>query len=206
MFAVSPFFNLTLGAVATFAAYMTFWLSSTMGIGAIPVAIALAALFSFALEFFAYKPLRESGSSSMILLVVSLGIYTVFESVLHLAFGPQYHILGNAFDSNLINLGLTEIPLVQLIIIVSCFLIYFLLNLFLHHTFLGKQIRAIHDSSELANIIGIKKDKIIMMVSLITGLILGITGVLVGYDTGMEITMGFNLLFKGLRRNHWRHA
>ncbi|MDR1026748.1 MAG: hypothetical protein LBL47_05040, partial [Lactobacillus sp.] len=32
----------------------------------------------------------------------------------------------------------------------------------------------------------------------ITGIILGLSGVLIGYDTGMEPTMGFNLLFKGI--------
>ena len=68
----------------------------------------------------------------------------------------------------------------------------------MHHTFIGKQIRAVNDSSTLANIIGMKNNHIILLVSVLTGLILGLDGVLVGYDTGMEPTMGFNLLFKGM--------
>lgn len=198
MYSVSPFFNLTLGAVAAFSAYMALWLTPHIGYYAIVAAIVLAAVFSFCLEYFAYKPMRENGASPMILLVASLGIYTIFESSIHFAFGPQYRVLGNVSQINQVNLGFTEIPLVCLITIIAAFLIFVFLNLFLHHTFIGKVIRSIQDSSTLANIMGIRIDRIIAVVAIITGVILGIAGVLVGYDTGMEPTMGFNLLFKGM--------
>lgn len=201
IYSVSPFFNLTLGAISAFGAYITFYLISTAGFSpllAIPLALALSTLFSYALEAFAYKPMRDHGASPMILLVASLGLYTIFESVLHLCFGPQYQTLGSISFSSQINLGFTEMPLVQLLTIISNFIVFFALNIFLHHTFIGKQIRAVNDSTTLANIIGMKTDKIIMIVSSLAGLILGLAGILVGYDTGMEPTMGFNLLFKGM--------
>ena len=201
MYSVSPFFNLTLGAVAAFASYITFYFISILGVSAwlaIPLAVIFAGIFSYALETFAYKPMRKNGASGMILLVASLGIYTIFEAIIHLCFGPQYQILGDITLSSQINLGITEMPMVQLITIICNFAIFFGLNIFLHHTFMGKQIRAVNDSATLSNIIGIKTDKIIMVVSLMAGLVLGLAGVLVGYDTGMEPTMGFNLLFKGM--------
>ncbi len=43
-----------------------------------------------------------------------------------------------------------------------------------------------------------RTDRIIMVVSVIAGAILGVSGVLIGYDVGMEPTMGFNWLFKGM--------
>lgn len=73
-------------------------------------------------------------------------------------------------------------PLVQLLTIISNFIVFFALNIFLHHTFIGKQIRAVNDSSTLANIIGMKTDKIIKIVSSLAGLILGLAGILIGYD------------------------
>lgn len=201
IYSVSPFFNLTLGAVAAFGAYITFYLISSLGVApayAIFLALLLSAFFSYALEAFAYKPMRAHGASPMILLVASLGLYTIFESVIHLAFGPQYQTLGDISFSSQVNLGVTEMPLVQLLTIICNFVVFFVLNIFLHHTFIGKQIRAVNDSTTLANIIGMKTDKIIMLVSVLAGLILGLAGILVGYDTGMEPTMGFNLLFKGM--------
>lgn len=197
MFSVSPFFNLTLGSVVAAAAYTALHFSS-WGVYAILPAVVVAALLSWALEALAYKPMRNHGASSMILLVASLGIYTICESIISLLFGAKYYALGNFADSHQIDLLITNIPLVQLLIIIFNFVIFAGLNVFLHHTFMGKQIRAVNDSTTLAHIIGMKTDKIIMIVSVITGAMLGLSGVLIGYDTGMEPTMGFNLLFKGL--------
>lgn len=198
MYSVSPFFNLTLGSVTAIGAYTALYFTPQLGIYAILPAVVIAALLSWALEAFAYKPMRDHGASPMILLVASLGIYTIFEAIISLVFGAKYYALGNFAESHQINLGFTNIPLVQFLIIVFNFGIYAGLNVFLHHTFMGKQIRAVNDSTTLAHIIGMRTDKIIMIVSVLTGAILGLSGVLIGYDTGMEPTMGFNLLFKGM--------
>lgn len=201
MYSVSPFFNMTLGTVAALGAYFTYFLTSKLGLSIyliLPLSLIVTAAFSYALEAFCYTPMRNNGASGMILLVASLGIYTIFESVIHLCFGPQYQTLGNITPSNQINLGFTQIPLIQILTIIANFLVFMGLNIFLHHTFMGKQIRAVNDSTTLSNIIGINTDRIILIVSVLAGAILGIAGILVGYDTGMEPTMGFNLLFKGM--------
>lgn len=198
MYSVSPFFNLTLGSVAAAGAYSALYFTPMFGIYAFIPAVIIASFFSWALEALAYKPMRDRGASPMILLVASLGIYTIFESIISLLFGAKYYALGNFADSHQINLGFTNIPLVQLLIIFLAFVTFGGLNWFLHHTFMGKQIRAVNDSAHLSHIIGMKTDRIIMIVAVITGAILGLSGVLIGYDTGMEPTMGFNLLFKGI--------
>lgn len=201
MYSVSPFFNLTLGAVAAIGAYVTFYLISSLGLNpgaAIPLALAVSGLIAWALEAYIYKPMRDNGSSAMILLVASLGVYTIFEAVIHLIFGPQYQTLGTINLSSQVDVWFAEIPLVQVATIVCNAFIFIGLSYFLNHTFLGKQIRAVNDSATLSHIIGMNNNRIIMIVSVLAGLILGLAGVLVGYDTGMEPTMGFNLLFKGM--------
>jgi len=200
MNSVSPFFNMTIGAVAVLGGYTAYWL---LGLGfsfwlVVTISLAASAAFSGALELLIYTPMRKHGASSMVLMVASLGVYTIFESVIHLLFGSQYFTLGNVGQSNMINLGFTEIPLVQLLSTIFSFVICIFLNYFLHHTFMGKKIRAVNDSADLANIIGLKNNRIILIVSVMTGLVLGVDGLLVGYDTGLEPTMGFNLLFKGM--------
>lgn len=200
MYSVSPFFNMTLGAISALGAYTAYWLLNlgTPLAVAVIVALLMSALFSSFLEICVYTPMRNHGASSMILMVASLGVYTIFESVIHLVFGPQYQTLGSVTSAISVNLGFMDVPLVQFLTVVVNVLIFVFLNYFLHHTFIGKQIRAVNDSSTLANIIGMKNNHIILLVSVLTGLILGLDGVLVGYDTGMEPTMGFNLLFKGM--------
>ena len=201
MYSVSPFFNMTLGAVGALGAYATYGLIALcglpMGVGIIG-AIVICALFSYFLEAGIYTPMRNHGASSMVLMVASLGVYTIFESVILLIFGPQYQNLGSIQTATTVSLGFTTVPLVQALTIVASFIIFGGLNYLLHHTFIGLKIRAVHDSASLANTIGMKNNQIILLVSVLTGFVLGIDGVLTGYDTGMTPTMGFNLLFKGM--------
>ncbi|MDD3668878.1 MAG: branched-chain amino acid ABC transporter permease [Alphaproteobacteria bacterium] len=150
------------------------------------------------LEALAYKPMRLHGASPMILLVVSLGLYTVFEATISLIFGAQYYTLGKALNAHQINLGIATMPVIQFVTIILFFGFYIGLRIFLERTFIGKQIRAVHDSTTLAHIIGMRTDRIILIVSVIAGAILGVCGILIGYDVGMEPTMGFNWLFKGM--------
>lgn len=201
MYSVSPFFNMTLGAVAALGSYVTYGLISLLGLPAwigILGAIAACAVFSYFLEAGIYTPMRNHGASSMILMTASLGVYTIFESVILLVFGPQYQNLGSLNSATTVSLGSISIPLVQALTIVAGFIIFAFLNFLLHHTFIGLKIRAVHDSASLADIIGMKNNQIILLVSVLTGFVLGIDGVLTGYDTGMVPTMGFNLLFKGM--------
>lgn len=201
LFSVSPFFNMTIGTVATIVAYSTYLFVNVLQLPifiAIILSLLIASLLSYLFEILAYQPFRKHGASSMILLVVSLGLYTMFESFIHLGFGPQYQTLGNITDVNMINILGQKIPTIQAISIFTSFIVFGFLYCFLHRTFLGKQIRSINDNQDLANIYGMQTQKIIAFVSLLAGLILGMAGILVGYDTGMEPTMGFNLMFKGM--------
>lgn len=118
MFSVSPFFNFTLGAIATAASYLMFYLAQKMGAPlwlGIPSVLVFSGLFAWALEAFAYRPLAKSGASSMILLVASLGVYIIFEAIIHLLFGPQYQTLGNISVTNAVKFLDIDIPFIQVL-------------------------------------------------------------------------------------------
>lgn len=198
MFSVSPFFDMALGASVALGAYLGYSLLPLFDVWAYPLILLGVILFTWAQEAFIYRPMRNAGASPMVLLVVSLGVYTIFESVIHLCFGPQYQTLGSVMDLTQINLGFAHLPLVQLIIIILGLISLIGIYVLLQRTFLGKEIRAIAQCSELAYTTGININRVIIIVSIVVGAILGAYGVCVGYDTGMEPTMGFNVLFKGM--------
>ena len=83
----------------------------------------------------------------------------------------------------------------QAVIIALAFLTLIGISWMLNKTFLGKEIRAINQSPALAHLIGINTNRVIMIVSIVVGAVLGAYGLCVGFDTGMEPTMGFNVLF-----------
>ena len=112
MYSVSPFFNMTLGAIAALGAYIMHLLTGIWGISiwvAVPIAVLISALFSCFLELGIYAPMRKHGASAMILMVASLGVYTIFEALIQLVFGPQYQTLGNinsAINVHFINMDI----------------------------------------------------------------------------------------------------
>lgn len=198
MFSVSPFFDMALGASVALGAYLGYSLLPIFGVYAYPLILLGVIVFTWAQEAFIYRPMRGAGASPMVLLVVSLGVYTIFESVIHLIFGPQYQTLGSVMDLTQINLGFANLPLVQLIIIILGLVSLIGIYVLLQKTFLGKEIRAIAQNPDLAFTTGININRVIIVVSIVVGAILGAYGICVGYDTGMEPTMGFNILFKGM--------
>ena len=86
----------------------------------------------------------------------------------------------------------------QLIILISGILITTTLVFVLKYTLFGKMVRAVSDDEEAAKIIGINTNKIISRVFIIGSAIAGLAGILVGFDTGVEPTMGMSLLLKGV--------
>ncbi|MBO4746160.1 MAG: branched-chain amino acid ABC transporter permease [Alphaproteobacteria bacterium] len=198
LYSVSPFFNMALGASVALGAYLGYGLLPMFDVAAYPIILAGVILFTWAQERFIYRPMRKIGASPMVLLVVSLGVYTIFESVIHLIFGPQYQTLGAAMDFSSVSLGSIHLPTVQAIIILLGLITLGLISWVLYRTFLGKEIRAIAGAPDLAFVTGINIGRVVVIVSIIAGAVLGAYGVCVGFDTGMEPTMGFNILFKGM--------
>lgn len=198
LYSVSPFFNMALGASVAFGAYLGYGLLPILGLGAYPLILLGVILFTWGQERFIYRPMRKIGASPMVLLVVSLGVYTIFESVIHLIFGPQYQTLGSSIDFSQVSIGVISVPVVQALIVGLGLVTLGLISWVLYRTFLGKEIRAISGAPELAFVTGINIGRVVIIVSIIAGAILGAYGVCVGFDTGMEPTMGFNILFKGM--------
>ena len=82
--------------------------------------------------------------------------------------------------------------------LVSGILIMLALVLFLKCTKQGRAIRAVSDDEEVSKIVGINTEKIIALVFFIGSAIAGWAGILVGFDTGLQPTMGLALLLKGV--------
>ncbi|MBT7008492.1 MAG: branched-chain amino acid ABC transporter permease, partial [Candidatus Jacksonbacteria bacterium] len=72
------------------------------------------------------------------------------------------------------------------------------LLILLNKTRFGRAIKAVSDDEEVAKIVGINTDRIIRWLFFIGSAIAGLGGILVGYDTGIEPTMGMWLLMSGV--------
>ncbi len=202
IYGATKFFNLAHGVLAAVGGYAVFYFAKTLGVNlylSVAVGIILAGLIGYLLEKFIYLPLRKKKASNMILLVASLGAFTAVQAVIAILFTSQFQTLSqNAGDQKIYEIFGAVITQTQVLILISGILIMFGLATLLKFTMLGKAIKAISDDEEVARIIGINTNKIIGYVFLIGSAIAGLAGILVGFDTGIEPTMGMSLLLKGV--------
>ena len=202
IYGATKFFNLAHGVMAAIGGYTVFYFAKTLGWNvylAIAIGVILAGIIGFGLEKFIYLPLRTKKASNMILLVASLGAFTALQAIIAILFTSQFQTLSqNAGGQKIYEILGGVITQTQLVILIFGVAIMAGLALLLKYTIFGKAIKAISDDEEVAKIIGINTNKIIGRIFFIGSAIAGLSGILIGFDTGIEPTMGMGLLLKGV--------
>lgn len=202
IYGATKFFNLAHGVIAVIGAYAFLFFGKILGLNlflSVLIGIAIAALMGYGLDKLVYLPLRKRKASNMALLIASLGAFTALQAVIAILFTSQFQTLWQNYSTQKIyEIYGGVITQTQLIILGTGILITVALVIVLKKTLFGKMVRAISDDEEAAKIIGINTNKIISRVFVIGSAIAGMTGILVGFDTGVEPTMGMSLLLKGV--------
>lgn len=202
VYSTTKFFNLAHGSFAVVGGYTTYALMDRAGWPLFPsilVGIIAAALLGFILDKVIFLPLRKRKASNMVLLVASLGAFTVIQALVAIIFTSEFHVIAHdMYLAKLYTVHTAVITQTQTVMLVAAVLITIFLAMFLRSTRLGKSIKAVSDDEEVSTIIGIKTNTIMNIVFIIGAAIAGLAGILVGLDTGIEPTMGMNLLLGGV--------
>lgn len=202
IYGVTKFFNLAYGVMAAIGAYTVFYLAKILGINvniAIILSLFSTGLIGYILDRLIYQPLRKRKASNMILLVASLGIMTALQAIIAILFNAQFKTLSQNIDAQKVFIVINgTITQTQIILIFVTFLVTLGTIFIFHKTQFGKAVRAISDDKEVAQIVGINTEKIIGQVSFIASSIAAFAGIGIGFDTGIEPTMGVRLLLKGV--------
>ncbi|HBI25893.1 MAG: Inner-membrane translocator [Candidatus Wolfebacteria bacterium GW2011_GWC2_39_22] len=202
IYRATNFFNLAHGAVSVVGGYTVFGLYRLLGL---PLWIAIicgvlgSGLVGYILEKILFLPLRKRKSSQMVLIVASLGAFTIIQAVIAIIFSSQFQTLfDSSMETKLYQIGGGIITQVQLIILIAALLIMGTLAWIKERTMFGKMVSAISDDAVVARIVGINTNKLIGRVFFIGSAIAGFAGIMIGFDTGLEPTMGMSLLMKGV--------
>lgn len=179
-------------AGAYFALLYASLLSVTLWV-AILVAIASATVLGLMIEFAVYRPLRRRGSSSLVQLVASLGVYIVIQNVISLAFGDQMRSLRPGNPSLGIAIMGARVTPAQLWLMVCAVVLTSGIIAVWRLTSIGRVLRAIASDPELAQVVGVRPDRYIAFTIGLASALASVAGILVAFDLDMRPTMGFEI-------------
>lgn len=201
IYSTTKFFHFAHAAVYTSCPYFVYLYISYLGLplgSAIPIAILSSTILGMLIEISIYRPLRRKGSSPLVLLLSSLGLYIIIQNVISMIFGDDTKTLRSGIVTEGIEIVGARITPIQIAIIcVSALLLFFCWAL-MKYTRMGTAMRAVASDPELALVSGIDTDRTILFAFMTGSALAGIAAILISFDIDMTPTMGMNALMMGV--------
>ena len=194
-FGILRFSNFAHGDIMTFGVYVTLSLvlaTDEHPLVMAPLAMVLTALFTLGIDRAFFKPFRNS--PTIMLVIASFGLMLMIRSMVQFFWGVQLQPMIKGIQKPVAWLDPLRIPPKHLLIIGGTILLMFAVHLLLTRTKIGKAMRAVSDSPELARVTGINTETVIRMTWIVGSCLAVAAGVFLAMDTHVETNMGFKML------------
>lgn len=193
VYGIIKLINFAHGDVFMIGAFVGFYAITALGLGFFPallLAMLVCAIFGVLIERIAYKPLRNATRIAALITAIGVSLFIEYTTIFFRGAQPvaypaqlipskKFEFLGVIIDSQSI-----------LILGVSLSLMV-ILQLIVHHTKVGKAMRAVSYDAEAARLMGISVDQTISATFAIGSSLAGAAGVIFGlYYIKIEPLMG----------------
>ncbi len=179
VFSVMNLINFAYGFLLIGAGYGVIVLTAS-GVGfaaAVLLVVVLVTALSLAMGFFAFKPFIGAPPST--LLITSFGVLLVVQYIAILIFGERPRVLrAPEILNQVLHLGGLRVPVLQLVTIAIALVTLAAFYLLLGKTSFGAQLRAAAELPEVAKLMGIRPNRVLMIAFAISGVLAGVVGVL----------------------------
>ncbi|HEM3670214.1 TPA: branched-chain amino acid ABC transporter permease [Streptococcus suis] len=156
---------------------------------ALILAMVGTAILGVVIEFFAYRPLRNS--TRIAALITAIGVSFFLEYSMVKLFTADVKAFPQAIESVNFNLGPVSVTNIQLIILGVSLALMVALQLIVKRTKMGKAMRAVSVDSDAAQLMGINVNRTISFTFALGSALAGAAGVLLGlYYNQIEPLMG----------------
>lgn len=190
-FSVNKFFDFTFGSYFLVGAYVTWFMFTVTSLALFSMLFAMVftSLLSWLLHIAIYSPLIRQGRSSLILLLSSLGLYSVVQNTISIIFSERQ----KTFATGTVEVGMSifsaRITAVQAWSLVSAIFLLSTLLVFLKTTRIGKEIRAVASDKYLARICAISVSRIETLSVSVGASLAAAAGALSSLDLDLSPTM-----------------
>ncbi len=189
--------NFAHGDFMTLGGYVAFAINVSAGMPLVVAflgAIAAVAALGIVLEFTIWAPMRRRGAGIMQLLLLSIGLAFVIRNLILFEWGggdrgldvdqfQSWHLFGDV-----------TISAIQVTVIATAGVVLFLVATMLRVTLVGKTMRALSDSFDLAEVSGVNTRRVVIYTWLLAGSLAGLAGVLAAIYTTLTPNTGWFLL------------
>ena len=194
-FGILRFANFAHGEIMTLGAYITLsliWLTGLHPLILLPVAMALTAVVVLGIDQVFYKPFRNS--QVIILVIASFGMMLMVRSVTQFSWGVQLQSLVPGIQRPYVLLDALRISPKHVLIVVFALVLMAAVHWLLTYTKIGKAMRAMSDSPELARLTGIDTEMVIKATWIVGACTAAAAGVFLALDSHVDTMMGFQIL------------
>jgi branched-chain amino acid transport system permease protein len=157
----------------------------------VAVAVAVSVGTAVLLERLAYRPLRNA--PRLVPLITAIGASLFLQNVFRGFFGPQpYGYPKPRILSGSVTLAGVPFGKVQIVVLVTSVVAMVVLQYFVSRTTTGRAMRAVAQDAEIASLMGIDVNRIVVITFVIGGILAGVAAVLFSLTFGqVQFTMGF---------------
>jgi branched-chain amino acid transport system permease protein len=178
VFSILRLINFAYGELMTVTGYILFF---ALGAGlATPLVVVLgilgAGVASVAMERVVFRPFRNADATTLLLtsFALSVGLQTLFQT----SISANAKGVNLSFIPGVVNIGKVQIEGIELVAGVTSLVVLLVLGVFLLRTTLGVSIRATAENFDVARLMGIRANRVIVTCFLVSGLLAGVAGVL----------------------------
>ena len=201
IYRTSGFFHFALAATITVGAYVGYVLTQSVGLPlwlAASLSVLACALLGVCMSVTLFVPLMRRSASPLVLLLASLGLHVVIQNLLSLVFSDRIRSMHSGGVAEGLSVFGARISVAQAaMIIVSCAFITGAATL-LKATRFGRELRAVANNAQLAEIVGIDSGKVIHAAFGLGSGFAAMAGLLLALDFHVSPAMGMSPFMMGL--------
>ena len=197
-FGVTNYINFAYGEFLTIGTYLAWTLSHTLGLNiwlSVVLAVLAMGVFALLLNQFLLRPFTKKGVPLLFLLVVTFGLSLFLSNLVLAVWGPNFKSLDLAREVPN-HYGPFLFTTSQLTIIGIALVAMAAIHILLTRTEIGKAMRAMSDSIDLAQVSGIDTDRITSFTWVVSGCLAGLAGIVLAINiTSFQPNFGGEFLF-----------
>ncbi len=191
IFGVVRIINFAHGELLMIGMYVTFLLFASVGLNpylAVVIVAPVLFLVGVIIQRLVIQPIQEA--SAMMKVFATCGLFIVLQNLALMIFRGDYRTIQMGMSMATINFSGVSISLPRLVAFGAGLIIFGLLYLMLKYTFIGKALRAVAENRPMAQLMGIRVQRLNLLAFGIGSALTGIAGAVLLPFTSVYPTIG----------------